>query len=124
MLQRAIGGSGLAPLALIFVVAGCGGGNDGSTPPPTTVIAKTGSNNGDAQSATVGEALTAPLSVQVTDAGIAAAGVTVPWSTSSGGSLAPTASVTDANGVTSSNWMLGTVSGTQTATAALAGASG
>jgi plastocyanin len=125
MLRRAIGGSGLASLAVIFVVAGCGGGgSDGSTPPPTTVIAKTGSNNGDVQTGTVGEVLATPLSVQVTDAGTAAAGATVSWSTPSGGSLAPSSSLTDANGVASSTWTLGTVSGAQTATAALAGASG
>jgi plastocyanin len=109
--------------ALLALLAGCGGGGDGGTPPPTTTIAKTSTNSGDGQSATVGLALDAPLQVLVNDQGSPSAGTTVTWSTTSG-SLAPASSATDANGVASSAWTLGTVSGTQTATATLSGASG
>jgi plastocyanin len=49
----------------------------------------------------------------------------VTWSTTApGGSLEPTTSATDASGLASVNWTLGTVSGSQTAQAALSGATG
>jgi plastocyanin len=109
--------------AASLVAIGCGGGS--STAPPTTVIAKTSTGSGDAQSGTVGQQLTAPLRVLVTESGTASAGSTVTWSTTDpGASLNPASVATDANGVASSVWMLGTVSGSQTARATLSGASG
>jgi plastocyanin len=110
-------------LVLLAFLAGCGGGGDAGTPPPTTTIAKTSTSSGDAQSATVGLALDAPLQVLVNDQGAPSAGATVTWSTTSG-SLDPASSTTDASGIASSAWTLGTVSGSQTATATLPGASG
>jgi adhesin/invasin len=120
----------LAPLMLSLVLgtvlSGCGGGDgDGGTPPATTTIAKASTNSGDAQSGAVAQALSLPLQVVVTEGGAAKAGATVTWSTTApGGSLQPATSSTDAAGVASANWTLGTVSGSQTAQAALSGATG
>ncbi len=105
---------------------GCGGGDgdNGGTPPSTTAIAKA-SNSGDAQAGQVGQTLGAPLQVVVTDGGAPAAGATVTWSTTAAaGSMTPTSTPTDANGIASSSWSLGTVAGPQSAQATLSGASG
>jgi plastocyanin len=103
---------------------GCGGDGDGGTPPPTVTIAKASSNNGDAQTGTVGQALAAPLGVVVTEAGAPSAGATVTWSTTSPGASLAASSVTDPSGIATNAWTLGTVSGPQTAQASLTGASG
>jgi plastocyanin len=120
-----------APLAglgilLGIVMLGCGGGDDGGggTPPPTTTITKT-STSGDLQSGTVGQALTNPLEVVVTEDGVPVSGRTVTWATTaSGGSVDPTTAATDADGVATTTWTLGTASGSQSASATLSGASG
>ena len=117
-----------SPAARIVIatvlVAACGGGGDGGTPPSTTAIAKTSTNSGDAQSATVGQPLANPIQVVVTENGSASPGVTVTWSTAAGGSLAPASGPTGADGIASTEWTLGTTSGAQAASATLAGATG
>ena len=112
------------PMLLIGILAvGCGGG--GGTPPPTTTIAKTSSNSGDAQNGTVGQPLGSPLQVLVTENGSPSSGVTVSWGAGAqSGSLTPSSGPTDANGIATSGWTLGTVSGTQSAQATLSGAAG
>ena len=120
-----------APLAgfgilLGVVLYGCGGGDDGGggTPPPTTTIAKT-ATSGDVQSGTVGQALANPLEVVVTEDGVPVSGRTVTWATTaSGGLLDPASVATDADGVATTTWTLGTTSGSQSASATLSGASG
>jgi plastocyanin len=112
------------PIALAILLSSCGGDN-GGTPPSTVTIAKASSNSGDAQTGTVGQALGLPLQVVVTDAGAASAGTTVTWATTaSGATVSPTSAVTDANGIATTAWTLGTTSGSQTATATLSGANG
>ncbi len=113
-------------LAAASLALGCGGGGaDGGTPPPTTTIAKTSTNNGDAQSGTVGQPLASLLQVLVTENGTPSSGVTVNWGTSTpSGSLTPSSGPTDANGIATSGWALGTVSGSQSAQATLSGAAG
>jgi adhesin/invasin len=107
-------------VVLVAFLAGCGGG-DGGTPPSTVAIAKT---SGDGQAAVVGQPLADSLVVTVTDGGVASAGAAVAWTTATPGAvLDPTSSVTDANGHASTAWTLGTVSGTQNATATLSGGS-
>ena len=115
----------LLSLCVGLASLGCGGdGDNGGTPPSTTTIAKA-SNSGDGQTGPVGQALGVPLQVVVTDGGAPAAGATVTWSTTaSTGSMTPTSTPTDANGIASSSWALGTVAGPQSAQAALSGASG
>ncbi len=115
---------GLVCAGLPALGCGGGGGDNGGTPPSTTTIAKA-SNSGDAQAGQVGQTLGAPLQVVVTDGGAPAAGATVTWSTTAAaGSMTPTSTPTDANGIASSSWSLGTVAGPQSAQATLSGASG
>jgi plastocyanin len=107
-----------------WAILGCGGDDGGTgTPSSTTAIAKA-SNSGDAQSGTVGQTLASPLQVVVTEGGAPSAGATVTWSTTGGGSLDPASGTTDASGIASSSWTLGTTSGSQSAQATLSGASG
>jgi len=106
-------------------IAACGGGGGSNMTPPTVVIAKTSASSGDAQAGPVGRLLPLPLRVVVTDGGAASAGVTVAWSTAAdGASVNPASAVTDANGIAGTAWTLGTVAGSQTATATLSGATG
>src|SRR6478609_6339915 len=115
---------GLRPLMLGLAIGltACGGGGGGNTTPSTTAIAKT---SGDAQIGVVGQLLPDPLTVKVTDGGAASAGATVTWSTTdAGASLVPASATTDANGMASSTWTLGTAAGAQSARATVSGASG
>lgn len=74
--------------------------------------------SGDAQQAEVGAALPDPLVVRVLDQdGNPMAGVQVDWSTDDGTVAAGSAS--DADGLTSATWTLGTEAGSQSAAAAL-----
>lgn len=109
--------SALAFVALSVVFAGCGGGTD--VQPPATV-ARTG---GDQQQGQVNAALSVPLSVRVTSTdGRPLQGVTVSWTvTAGGGSVSPGASVTDENGVATTNWTLGPVPGQQSVRASIEG---
>jgi plastocyanin len=109
-----------------ILVTGCGGdgGGNGGTPPGTiTAIAKA-SASGDAQSGTVGQPLANPLQVVVTEDGAPSSGATVTWSTAVPGAALAASSTTDANGIASNAWTLGNTSGSQTAQAALSGATG
>ena len=119
----------LAPLLLTLSVLAiaCGGG-DSTQPPPGGVLAvsKPGTGSGDAQTGTVGQPLASPIQVLVTEDGSAAAGVTVTWSAvpSTAGTMTPPSGPTDADGLASSTWLLGTVSGAHSARATVTGASG
>jgi len=80
--------------------------------------------SGDLQSGTTGQALGAPLVVQVNDGnGHPVAGITVAFATSSG-SVSPTSVATPTNGQAQTNWTLGSSAGQQTATASSAGLTG
>jgi plastocyanin len=73
----------------------------------------------------VGQVLADPIQVVVNEDGQPAPDVTVNWSTAAaGGVMTPASAVTDANGVASSSWTLGSASGSQTARATVSGASG
>jgi plastocyanin len=100
----------------------CSSSDSGGSPNPTTDIAKTATNSGDAQTATVGQPLALPLMVIVTMNGAAQQGVDVTWETPSG--TIDATSTTDVNGVATATWTLGNTSGAVTATATLAGAGG
>ena len=104
-------------VATAILAAACGGGSE---PQFDHLVTKIG---GDQQRAIVGQELPDPLSVQVLLGDFAAPGVTVNWSTAAGsGTLTPTSGVTDADGLTSTTWTLGTTVGTQTVTASVSGA--
>jgi plastocyanin len=110
-------------LATTILVIGCGGGGSECCDPfDQSTISKTA---GDAQAGVVGQQLPTPLQVTVTTGGTPSAGITINWSTTAAGAtLDPTSAVTDAAGVATTSWTLGTSSGPQTATAALTGGSG
>jgi plastocyanin len=91
----------------------------------TATVAKTSAASGDAQTGTVGQPLATPIRVVVMEGGEPSPDVPVTWSTTvAGGALAPPSGPTDADGVASATWTLGTVAGAQTARATVTGASG
>ena len=91
-------------------------------PAAAAVIAITGGNN---QSGLLSVLLGTPLTVIVHDAyGNVTPGISVAWSVATGGGVLTSASTqTDANGVATNGWTLGSLLGQQTATAAAAGLS-
>jgi adhesin/invasin len=81
--------------------------------------------SGDAQSSVLGRALPQPIVVRVTDPNdTPVPNATVTFTAGNGGSVAPTNVTTDANGLASATWTLGTALGAQTATALLVGPPG
>jgi hypothetical protein len=88
--------------------------------PATTAV--TGGNN---QSGLLSALLGTPLTVLVRDTyGNATPGIAVAWTIASGGgALASASTVTDANGVATNGWTLGSLLGLQTVTAVAAGLS-
>jgi plastocyanin len=115
----------VAPLLLLGITfSACGGDDNGGTPPPTTAITKDISGSGDGQIGTVGQPLPEPIRVLVSEDGLPAPGLTVTWSTTAAGAELAASSVSDAAGIASNNWTLGTVPGPQSAQAALTGADG
>jgi plastocyanin len=111
-------------VALAALGSQCGGSSDmtGTSQP---VIQKAATASGDNQSAAAGTALTSPLRVAVTLSGVPQQGSTVTWAAAgSDGSVTPTTAVTDVNGIATTAWTLGQTSGSQHATASLAGATG
>jgi hypothetical protein len=88
-----------------------------TTAPPSNLVAA----SGNAQTGTVGEQLGQPVVVRATDAvGNPKPGVVVTFSVTSG-SLSAASAVTDADGLASVLWTLGTTAGTQTLTASVSG---
>ena len=101
------------PVLLAFATA-CGGGGTG--PSSLAIAARAGQN----QIGPAGAPLPTALAVLVTDAsGDPVAGREVDWTTT-GGSLDPATSTTDATGVASAAWRLGSAGGAQEARATLA----
>jgi len=118
----------ITPLASITMLAGvtsCGGGGATSPPPAPSAIAQV---SGSSQTGTVGQALPQPLVVKVTAAsGAGVSGVSVILAvTAGGGHLSATSVSTDAQGVASVVWTLGTKPGTKndTTTAGVSGLAG
>ncbi len=83
-------------------------------------------NGGDLQTGSVGISLATPYAVVVKDlAGLPVAGVPVSWAVpANSGTIAPAQSTTNINGIATAIRTLGTVAGTQTATASVGGLSG
>ena len=106
-----------------IVLSGCGGDGAGG-PNGVTAVAKS-SSSGDAQAGLAGQPLANPIQVVVTQDGNPAPGVTVTWTSSEPGAvLTPSSGPTDASGLASSTWTLGSTVGSQTAEAAASGATG
>ena len=118
------------PLRLLCAVAvaalslKCGGSGGGMTGTPQDLLQKAPSANGDGQTAQVGATLPNPLRVLVTRNGTAQQGTTVTWAAPGGGSVNPTTSATDATGIATTTWTLGSTAGTQSVTASVSGATG
>lgn len=110
---------------VVAALAQACGGSGSTTQASAPAIQKAPTASGDAQTGTESTALLNPLRVLVTLGGAPKSGATVAWSTTvAGSSLNPTSSVTDAAGIASTTWTLGTVVGSETAKATLAGATG
>lgn len=110
-------------LVLVFAAGtylACGG-DGGGGPNPTNALAKAA---GDNQNGVVNTALASAFCARVTAGGSNKSGVTVNWTTSSGGSMNPPSDVTGTDGVACSTLTLGTVAGAQSAQAAVPGATG
>ena len=115
----------IGSVACILIAAACGGGDGGGGPNPSTATIGKGPTSGDNQSGTVGQPLSQPIQVIVRRDGVAEAGTQVTWATQAiAGTLNPVSSTTDAAGLASSSWTLGTTAGAQTATASVSGATG
>jgi len=73
-------------------------------------------------SATVGSTISSPIRISVTGAnGKALRGVRVSWTADNDGKVSSTETITDDSGLTSTRWTLGTIAGTQSLTASIAG---
>jgi len=114
-----------AAAAVPLLGQGCSGSSDSGTGPATPVIARAATASGDGQTAQVGTALPNPIRVSVTLSGAPDVGMTVTWAAAgTGASVSPITSITDANGIATTTWTLGSTAGAQSATATLAGATG
>lgn len=117
--------SRLAMAVALAAGPACSSGGDGGGTPPTSLAVAKASPSGDAQSATVAQALVNPLRVRVTRDGEPDSGVTVTWTPGAGaGTLTPLAPATDASGIAGATWTMPQTSGAKTASASVAGASG
>jgi plastocyanin len=119
----------LGAAVCLLALLGCGGDSDGdggNEPPPEDPleVEATPESNGNGQTGAPGAALPEALRVVITRASEPQQGIQVAWATPSGGSLAPTTSVSDADGVATSTWTLGPTAGAQSATATVADAEG
>ena len=113
---RQLRNAATAAIISAAVLTGCG--DDGITLPDERAAAAIDISAGDAQEATVGTALPLPVRALVTDAqGSPVANQRVDFTASGGGAAAPASTQTDANGVASTEWTLGTTAGSQTLTA-------
>jgi hypothetical protein len=113
--------SGMVALTATTVVAlmiACGDASGPKLGPPASIVLVSGDGQGTIE---VGTKLGQPLTVRVADSqGQRLSGVVVAWKTASGVLSASTSS-TNADGVATADWTLGTTVGTQTATATVTG---
>jgi plastocyanin len=110
-------------LALSILVAGTGCGADDGPSQSQLTLEKAPTKSGDQQTGPVGTTLGNDLRVLVTRDGVPANAVSVTWFTNEG-SLDPTTSLTDPDGIASTSWTLGNTIGTKAVTVTVAGALG
>jgi plastocyanin len=109
-------------LVLVGLGAACGGSDDGNNPDLSLSKAATGS--GDNQTGATESLLPDSIRVLVLEDGLPREGVTVTWSAQgTTADVTPNTSVTDAEGLAASTWLLG-LEGSQTARARVSGAGG
>jgi hypothetical protein len=110
-----------APLiALSLAIATAVACEDSTAPALPLSIQPAPTNSGDGQIDTAAATLSRPLRIQVLREGRPAPDVDVGWEVSVG-SIAPTATKTDASGIATTVWTLGDIVGMQVATAFLPG---
>jgi hypothetical protein len=113
--------SGLIALlaaTLVALMIACGDASGPKTGPPASIVPVPDAAQGTSE---VGSKLGQPLMIRVSDSqGQNLAGIAVVWNTSSG-TLSGSSSVTDASGVATVEWTLGSLVGSQTATATVTG---
>jgi adhesin/invasin len=118
-MTRSSARAALQAIAVIGLIAvmNCAEGDKIPTIPPVTA-ANIAIVSGSGQTGVVTLGLTNPLVVKVTDVGgQPVAGFQVLWTVSSGGGSLPVATTTGASGTASESWILGSQTGSVTATA-------
>lgn len=114
----------LALAGMGAVTLACGGSDSGGSN-PDLAVAKAPTASGDGQTGAAEALLTDSIRVLVTRDGTPEVGSTVTWATTvPGGSVSPTTSITDADGLAATTWTLGVVGGTEQASARVSGAGG
>lgn len=110
-----------AAVLFVLLAGACSSGDSGTGPGPTPTAVR--AQTGNQQTGVAGAALATPLSVQVTDRdNRPVSGRRVDWDVGPGsGSVSPTSSTTDASGVATTVWTLGTTAGTARVTAQVNG---
>src|SRR5438552_3649903 len=101
-------GFALGPIVCVLLTVGCG--DETTAPAAQLSIQLVPTNSGDKQTGTVGATLPQPLRVVVQRGSVAAPGVSVSWSAIQG-SLSANSTSTDASGIASVLWTLGTLPG-------------
>ena len=101
-------------ITVAVAAGGCGGGDDGGSTPPPALVPTTVTTTGSGQTGTVGTPLPTPIGVTVLDQhGDGMAGVVVNFAVAAGGGRTVGVSAnTNAQGVATVIWILGTVTGT------------
>jgi len=109
-------------LSVAWLIAACGGdGGTGSN--ANRVLAKTATASGEGQTAVAATTLPLPLRAVLTEDGSPKPNATITWSAING-SVAPTTSTTDGQGIATTTWTIGTIAGPQVARAQFIGATG
>jgi len=117
-------GAGRVALTLLLAVSACGSNDNGSGGPSGAALSVAkASPSGDAQTDIVGRQLADPLRIVVTRAGVPEPVAAVSWQTSATGALlTPATGTTDASGIATTLFKLGTSAGAQAVQASVAGA--
>ena len=112
-------------VAVIGVVSAAGAGCSGDSGPSQSplTLEKAPTKSGDEQTGFVGAKLGNDLRVHITRDANPVSGVGVTWSASDG-SLNPSTTTSNADGIATTSWTLGSTAGTNTATATVTGATG
>ena len=104
----------IAPLAAFAFLSACSDGGTTNGPPTPSRLEVAG---GASQTGVVRAALPTAIQARVVDTqGGGSSGLTVSFAAEGGGSFEPTTATTDASGIASSVWTLGTTAGSQNAT--------
>src|SRR5436309_14244184 len=114
--QRIQTGFAIGGFLSMAFTSGCG--DETTAPAATLSIQLAPTNSGDQQTGTVGATLPKPLRVLVLRGSELAPGVSVTWSATQG-SLSANRTTTDASGIATVLWTLGTLAGGQASEALL-----